>query len=102
MSFFEAIQIFGIIAVAVLAFLVNVVVELTKSAPGIKRMPTSLYTVIVSVLLSGAAYFVAIGLLNTSFVWYELTLCVVSGFPIAYIAMFGWEKFNELWNRFKK
>lgn len=102
MSFFEALQVFGIAAVAVLAFLVNLVVELTKNAAGIKKLPTSLYATLVSVVLSGAAYFVAIGILKAPFVWYEMLLSFIIGFPVAYVAMYGWEKLHELWNRFKK
>lgn len=102
MSFFEALQVFGIAAVAVLAFIVNLIVELTKNAAVIKKMPTSLYATLVSVVLSGAAYFVAIGILKVPFVWYELILSFIIGFPVAYVAMFGWEKLSELWKRFKK
>lgn len=102
MSFFEALQVFGIAAVAVLAFVVNLIVELTKNAAVIKKIPTSLYATIVSVMLSAVAYFVAIGILKVLFVWYELILSFIIGFPVAYVAMYGWEKLNELWSRFKK
>lgn len=102
MSFFSAMQSYGLGILAILTFLVNMIVELTKNIGVLKKVPTSAYTMIVSVMLTTIAYFVIIGVISVGFVWYELALSIFAGFPVAYIAMFGWEKLSELWSRFKK
>ena len=102
MSFLEVIQVYGFGAAAVLAFMVNIIVELTKNIGPLKNVPTSAYTTVVSVLLSGISYFALIGVLGVSFAFHEFILSVLAGFPVAYIAMFGWEKLSEIWKRFKK
>lgn len=102
MTFMELIQFYGLGILSVLVFAVTIIIEVTKNISFFKKIPTDAYTLILSVLLTTVAYFVINGVLNTTLIWYELVLSIFAGFPVAYIAMFGWEKLSELWNRFKK
>jgi len=102
MTFIEIIQLYGLGILSALVFLVTLIVEITKNLGFFKKIPTDAYTVVLSVLLTTVAYFVLNGVLDRTLIWYELLLSVLAGFPVAYIAMFGWEKLSELWNRFKK
>ena len=88
-----------IIAVAaVLAFVVNITVQLTKE---IIPLPTQLWTVAVSLVVTIASACAAAerGVM-------EMTSGLVVGaiavsFVIAYISMYGFDMFKNLWNRFK-
>jgi hypothetical protein len=102
MTFLEMVTTYGVGAIAALAFIVNLVVELTKNIGVLKRVPTDAYTIVMSILLTIAAYFAAIGAQNAPFVWYELLLAILGGFVVAYVSMYSWSKLIELWGRFKK
>ena len=102
MGFFDTMQVYGLGIVTVIVFMVNIIVELTKNTSFLKSIPTTLYTIVLSIVLTCLTYTIGIELLDLPFVWYELVLSFLAGFPIAYVAMFGWEKISELWNRTKR
>lgn len=93
---------YGVGILAVLAFLVNVVVEVTKNVGLLKKIPTDIYATVVSILLTIASYFVLISVTARGFIWYEFILALFAGFIVAFVAIYGWTKLNELWERFKK
>ena len=82
-----------------LSFVVNIVVQLTKETVPI---PTKLWCVLVAITIDLGVLFGAsvLGILkiNTGYV----LLSVIGSFIIAYIAMYGFDTFKELWQRFKK
>ena len=102
MTFVELLSTYGAGILAGLAFLVSLVVELTKNVWFLKNIPTSAYTVFVGVLVTAIAYFIALGVASFSFKWYELAIAILAGFPVSYIAMYGWETLTDVWNRYKK
>lgn len=85
--------------VMVIAFAVNIIVQLTK---GFIKIPTKLWCIIVSasvmcaVMLSG----VSLGIIKLS-LWLFM-LCLIGSFVIAYIAMYGFDTFKDLWQRFRE
>lgn len=85
--------------VMVIAFAVNIIVQLTK---GFIKLPTKLWCIFVSagvmcaVMLSG----VSIGVIDFS-VWLVM-LGLIGSFVIAYIAMYGFDTFKDLWQRFRE
>ena len=84
-----------------LAFTVSVITQVTKETGIMKSVPTSLQVTVLSVLLS-ILYCMAYMSYNSIEVrWYMIAGSVVGGFIVAFIAMFGWEKFYELYSRFK-
>lgn len=102
MSFVDIVAAYGLGALAIMAFMVNIIVELTKNLGILKKVPTSAYAILVSLVLTVIVYFAIIGSFSLGVVWYEFVLTVFSGFITAYIAMFGWSKLNEIWLRFKR
>ncbi|MHC1749483.1 MAG: hypothetical protein AB9856_14520 [Cellulosilyticaceae bacterium] len=85
-----------------LAFVVTVITEVTKNISILKNIPTDLHVVLLSVLLSVLTYFVYVSYGDTKIIWYYIVASVILGFLVAYIAMFGWSKFDELWKRFNR
>lgn len=85
-----------------LAFMVVVMVELTKELPLVKKVPTKLWTIIVSMLVCIAAVVIYFAFTAASLYWYYIALAFFGAFIVAYIAMYGWENAKDLYDRFKK
>lgn len=81
-----------------LAFVVNIIVQMTK---GFIPLPTKLWCLLVAVtVVMGALFGVAsLGVLKISAAYIIFSL--IGSFIIAYIAMYGFDTFKELWQRFK-
>lgn len=79
-----------------LAFIVSVIVQLTKEL--VKKIPTQLYTMLIAIFISFADYFCNV----PSHTIDGIFMTLVSGFMVAYISMYGWETFNDLYLRYKR
>ncbi|MDL2214340.1 ribonuclease [Clostridia bacterium OttesenSCG-928-O13] len=91
-----------VFALGILAFLTALIVQAVKELPGISKAPTSLVAMAVAMVLTLVAFFAAATILEIAVLWYMVAAAVVVGFMVWYIATNGWEKFSELWQRFKK
>lgn len=91
-----------ITTIGILAFVTSVVTEITKSLPGICRIPTVLQVLITSVIFTVIASLFLIDHYNIRFVWYYPIAAVIGGFIVAFISLYGWEKITEVYNKFKK
>ncbi len=82
-----------------LSFIVNIIVQLTKE---IISLPTKLWCIIVamSVNLSVLCVFAKTKLVHCDMV--TVVFAFASSFVVAYVAMYGFDTFRELWQRFKK
>ncbi|MBR5506881.1 MAG: hypothetical protein IKV88_02410 [Clostridia bacterium] len=85
--------------VMVLAFTVNIIVQVTKD---FILLPTKLWCIVVSAsLIIGCVLSVmAIGYIKFSL--FAILLGIVGSFIVAFIAMYGFDTFRELWERFKR
>lgn len=90
-----------IMVIAVLAFVVSVFTEVTKNISILKKIPTDLQVLTVSVLLTVLSYFAYVSYSNAKIIWYYIIGSVIIGFFVAFVAMYGWDKFRQLWDRFK-
>jgi len=83
----------------VLAFGVNIIVQLTKE---LIPIPTKLWCILVSVTVTLTALFLAnankILPLDVS----SVVLSVAGSFVVAYVAMYGFDTLKDLWQRFKR
>ena len=89
-------------AVAVAAFTVSVITEVTKEIGFLGRIPTAVQVIVLSVVLCQLVYW-----------WYVTStkaaadlggspvLALVVAFYVAFLAMYGWEKLAQLWVRYK-
>ena len=92
-----------VLIVGALVFIVQVIVQIFKELPGLRKLPTDLLVVILSVALTE----LAVGLWptydpNVQLQWFYWVGGVLGGFVVAYIAMYGWGRLKDLWERSHK
>lgn len=93
---------YGSIFMGVLLVLVTsttMVVEVLKRL--LPKIPTDLVVFVVAIGLTFLAIYIAATVFGVEMLWYCWIGAVAIGFAVAYAAMFGWEKFHELWSRVK-
>ena len=83
----------------VLTTTVNLIVEVAKRL--LPKIPTDLVVFIVSIVLTVLALFIGAEIMQLTVMWYYAVGAVVLGIFVAYAAMFGWDKFTEIWSRLK-
>ena len=85
--------------VMVLAFTVNIIVQTTKE---FIPLPTKLWCIIVSaaLIIGCVLSLMAAGYIKFSFS--AILLGIIGSFIVAFIAMYGFDTFKELWERFKR
>lgn len=88
--------ILGIIMAA--SFLVNIIVQLTK---GFIPLPTKLWCILTAVSVVMALLFIGISLQIIELGAASILLSIFGSFIVAFIAMYGFDTFKELWKRFK-
>ena len=79
---------------------VNLIVEVVKRL--LPKVPTDIVVFVISIGLTILALFIAAAAMEITIMWYYAVGAVVMGIFVAYIAMFGWEKFTALWSRLTK
>ena len=82
---------------AALVFVTNIIVEVAKSA--FAKLPTNYLTILVAIIVTVLALFIAASVLNITVMWYYAVGAVVLGIFVAYAAMFGFDKFKEAWEK---
>ncbi len=88
--------------VGVLAFIVSVITQVFKGVGVLAKIPTDILVFALSIALTVVAYVAYMDYIQQTIIWYMIIAAVLAGFLVAYVAMFGWEKFVELWQRFAK
>lgn len=91
-----------IFALGALAFITALIVQAVKEWPPFRNAPTSLVAMVVALVLTLGVFFAATSYLGIAIVWYMIFAAIVAGFLVWYISTNGWDKFHELWNRYKK
>lgn len=89
------------IIVGMLAVIVSIVIEVIKNVPLFKAVPTDAIVIIVSLLVTFTAFGAYVSYTNHIIEWYMVMGTAIGGFFVAFVAMFGWEKFNDMWYGFK-
>lgn len=84
------------LALYVLVLTVNIITEVIKR---LIPVPTDIVVFLVSIAVTVLALFIAAEVLNITVMWYYAVGAVVLGVFVAYAAMFGFDKFKELWER---
>ena len=73
---------YALIAIGAMAFFVSVITEVVKSWPGLEKLPTSCVVIVLSIALCPAAF-----------------MAVMAAFIVALVAMDGWERVKDIWDR---
>ena len=83
-----------------LVAVVTMIVEVVKRL--VPKIPTDLVVFVVSVVVAILALMIYAAVMKIITPWYFWVAAVALGIAVAYIAMFGWEKFTALWSRLKE
>lgn len=89
-----------VVAIGALAFIVSVITEVVKSIGAMKKVPTDIVVLTLSMVLTVVAFLAYAQYASIAIVWYWVVAAIICGFFVAFIAMYGWSKLSELWTRF--
>ena len=88
--------------VGALAFIVSIITQVFKGVSFLSKVPTDILVFVLSIGLTVIAFVAYMQYIQQAIVWYMIIAAVMAGFIVAFVAMYGWEKFSELWKRFNK
>ena len=92
---------YALIAIGCMAFLVSVITQVIKAWPGLDSIPTSAVVIVLSLILCPAVFAAVMTYLAQAIEWYMIFACILAAFVVALVAMDGWERVSEIWNRTK-
>lgn len=87
------------IAIGAMAFLVSAVTQVIKSWPGLDKLPTPAVVIVLSLVLCPACLVALLYWQGQPIEWYMVFACVLAAFIVALVAMDGWERLKEIWDR---
>lgn len=90
------------ILVSLLAFTVSVITEVLKTSLKIVDRNSALSVIILSLILTPMTVIAYCQYHLIEMTWYMYVGSVIGGFIVAFISMFGWEKIQELYDKYKK
>ena len=90
-----------LVAIAVLAFLVSAITQVIKELPCLKPVPTAVVVIVLSLVLCPAALVALLTCMSKPVTWYLIFVCMIAAFIVALVAMDGWERVAEIWQRTK-
>ena len=85
--------------VMVMAFVVNIIVQVTKE---FIPLPTKAWCIIVSMSVVLGSMLALVSGKQIEFTALTIILGILGSFIIAFISMYGFDTFKELWERFKE
>jgi hypothetical protein len=86
----------------IVATVVSAITEMTKEIGFLAKTPTAIQVIVLSVVMWVVIYAAGISLGEFKFMWFSFVAVLIVGLMNAYVAMYGWEKLQELFNRHKK
>ena len=90
---------YALMAIGVMAFFVSVITEVIKSWPGLGKLPTSAVAIVLSMALCPAAFLALMRWRRQTVEWHMMFACVMASFIVALVAMDGWERLKDIWER---
>ena len=86
-------------AIGVMAFVVSIITQVVKSWPGLNRIPTAAVVIILSLVLCPASFVALMSWRKEPIEWYMVFACMIAAFIVALVAMDGWERVKDIWDR---
>lgn len=83
-----------------ICILVSVITEFTKEIGFLKRIPTDLQVLVLSMVVCIIGFFAFISWKGIPFMWYYLVAIIFSSFIVAIITAKGWDYFIEIIKRY--
>ena len=91
-----------IAVIGALAFMVSIITQVFKGVGVLSKVPTDILVFVLSLVLTVTVFVAYMQYIQQIIVWYMIIAAIMAGFIVAFVAMYGWEKFSELWQRFNK
>lgn len=88
--------------VAVICTIVSVITEFTKEIGFLKKIPTKLQVLVLTLLVTFLAFFSYMSYAHITFYWYYAVAVTFAGFIIAVICCNGWDFLFNIWKKFYK
>ena len=88
-------------AIGASAFVVSVITQVLKGVKPLDKLPTDILVFILSIVLTLVAFFAYASYAGLAILWPYVVGAAIAGFIVAFVAMYGWTKLKELWDRFK-
>ena len=88
-----------LIAIGVMAFIVSIITQVIKTWPKLDTLPTSAVVIVLSLVLCPVAFIAMMSWMNRPIEWYMIFACFLAAFVVALVAMDGWERLKEIWDR---
>lgn len=88
-----------LVAIGVMAFVVSTVTQVVKSWPGLDKLPTSVVVIVLSLVLCPVTFVALMAWMDREITWYMVFACMIGAFIVALVAMDGWERLKEIWDR---
>ena len=86
--------------IGALAFMVSVITQVFKGVGVLSKIQTDILVFVLSIGLTVIAFVAYMQYIQQVILWYMILASIMAGFIVAFVAMYGWEKFSELWKRF--
>lgn len=90
-----------VIVVAVICTLISVITEFTKEVGFLRRIPTDLQVLALSIILCVVTYFAGSSYYSYPVVWYHVVAVVFASFVIALVCSKGWTYLFNIWLRYQ-
>lgn len=77
-----------------LMLLVNIFTEVLKKV--FVNIPTNALALVLSLLVTIVAMFIWLDVKGITFIWWMILVAIAVAFMVAYAAMFGWDKLQQM------
>lgn len=88
--------------IGVIATLVSIITEMTKDIGFLKKIPTILQVIVLSIIFWIILYASVCSAGYLVFEWFMLMAAIIAGFITAYVSSYGWEKLSDAFKRYQK
>lgn len=86
--------------VGLAVFLVSVITQVTKGIGFLKKIPTDIQVILLSIIICIVGYLAYASYSGTAITWYYIVGAFFGSFIVAFVSMYGWTKLKELFGRF--
>lgn len=92
---------YALMAIGATAFIVSIITQAIKEMPILKKIPTNVLVLALSLILCPVEVIVLCQYYNIVIVWYYIFASFIAAFIVYLVATGGWERVTELWNKTK-